>query len=117
MNENEDRLTSITGEFGKYHILWIIILAISSNPFGILLFSNKFLTAKVDFWCSVPEGLNLTKEQWQNISSPTLENGKFDQCNVFDLNYTDESIRPSDNSAIRSCQSWSYDSSTFEVRQ
>ena len=46
--DSQDILTSVTGEFGLYQKIWCFTLALSSISVGILIYSNKFLTNKVN---------------------------------------------------------------------
>ena len=62
--ENEDVITSATGEFGKYQAIWCTLCALNSITTGLLVFSNKFFTYKVEYWCTIPEHLNFSANQF-----------------------------------------------------
>ena len=47
---------------------------------------------------------------WQSFANPILEDGVFDKCNVFDVDYANIDIndKPAIGSNTRKCQSWIY---------
>ena len=48
IESSEDSLTSITGEFGRYQKIWCSLTALTSFTTSLLIYSNKFLTTKVN---------------------------------------------------------------------
>ena len=52
------------------------------------------------------------------MSSPQLEDGKFDSCNRFAIDYWDGWNRPENASHLETvpCTEWEYDDSLFAVR-
>ena len=48
IESSEDSLTSITGEFGRYQKIWCSLTALTSLTSSLLIYSNKFLTTKVN---------------------------------------------------------------------
>ena len=80
------------------------------------MMGNKFLTYETEFWCARPNHLlHLTREQWQNMSAPLLED-EFDRCHVFDVEYKRDSIRPSNSTTYRDCEKWEYYNEHFQVQ-
>ena len=71
--------------------------------------------AQVDYWCSQPPHLNLTTSEWLNLSAPLLDNGEFDKCHIFDIDYDLETSRPDDGTRVKKCISWDYDTTYYEV--
>ena len=107
-------MTSITGEFGKYQKIWCCLTALTSVTTSLLIYSNKFLTTKVDFWCQPPSHLNLTIDQWINISAPIKED-EFDKCSIFNITYTDSTTRPANDTPTMKCNAWDYDTTHYKV--
>ena len=112
--ENEDVITSATGEFGKYQAIWCTLCALNSITTGLLVFSNKFFTYKVDYWCTIPEHLNFSANQWLSLSAPLLPNNDYDRCSIFNITYDQDTTRPLENTSRITCQSWTYDTSLFK---
>ena len=56
IESSEDSLTSITGEFGRYQKIWCSLTALTSLTTSLLIYSNKFLTTKVNIthWGKCP---------------------------------------------------------------
>ena len=48
IENSQDSLTSITGEFGRYQKIWCSLTALTSLTTSLLIYSNKFLTTKVN---------------------------------------------------------------------
>ena len=83
------------------------------------MMANKFLTYPTEHWCSRELSYkDADVHHWLNLSAPMLENGEFDRCQRFDLDYSNPSLsRPTDESiaATIACSSWEYDDSIFQV--
>ena len=66
------------------------------------------------------EFFNMSTEDWRNLSAPLKANGKFDQCNIFNLNYTNlgenELFRPNEDTSIMPCTEWEFATEPFTVR-
>ncbi|XP_064468213.1 solute carrier family 22 member 6-like isoform X2 [Ornithodoros turicata] len=56
----------------------------------------------VNHWCAPPDGVQVSEEDWKNMSIPVDEDGKYSQCQM--LNGTD-------NSSVVACTKWQYESS------
>ncbi|XP_064468223.1 solute carrier family 22 member 3-like [Ornithodoros turicata] len=56
----------------------------------------------VNHWCAPPDGIQVSEEDWKNMSIPVDEDGKYSQCQM--LNGTD-------NSSVVACTKWLYESS------
>ena len=83
------------------------------------MMANKFYTYKTDYWCSRPSNFaNFTVEDWRNLSTPwkTENNNEFvfDNCKIFNVNFSTISTRPDENTESIPCTSWEYDS-IFDV--
>ena len=116
--QTEDSLTSIINEFGLYQGLWMFLLGLTGINTGILIYSNKFFTTEVDYWCAKPQNLSLSKDQWINISAPIIMDGdtpKFDRCHIFNVSYSDTSQRPPNDTATMKCDKWEYDNTNYKV--
>ena len=50
---NEDILTSIVGEFGRFQLLNLFLMGLSTIMVGSNNFVTKFLAHEVDYWCSM----------------------------------------------------------------
>ena len=74
-----------------------------------------FFNFQVDFWCKPPDHLNLTVEQWLNISAPLFKDEDFDRCSIFNISYTDFTVRPAENTTTIKCNAWNYDSTHYKV--
>ena len=55
IENSQDSLTSITGEFGRYQKIWCSLTALTSLTTSLLIYSNKFLTTKVNSNCDIIE--------------------------------------------------------------
>ena len=72
---------------------------------------------EVDYWCAQPDGLNLTTDQWRNLSSPMTEVDEYDGCRIFDIDYNDTDVeRPPEDTPTIKCSNWEYDTTHFKVR-
>ena len=113
---HEDRLTKLTGVKGKWQFVTVLTVELSVILHSMQMFANKWMSFPVDHWCARPAGLNLTADEWRNISAPLLPNGAYDKCNVFDISYDVDTERPQQNATdIVPCFAWEYDHSMFTV--
>ena len=112
-----DHLTEIIGLFGPYQAILYTVIGITISMHCWQMMSNKFFTYKTEYWCSRPENLrHLDVQIWLNLSSPMLENGEFDKCAVFDVDYTNLKSRPDQKSVPTvPCTSWEYHNDHFQV--
>ena len=83
------------------------------------MMANKFYTYKTDYWCSRPSNFaNFSVEDWRNLSTPwKIENNNesvFDNCKIFNVNFSTISTRPEENTETIPCTSWEYNS-IFDV--
>lgn len=117
-----DSILRETGEFGRYQIF---IFALFCCPVCIfisyIIFGQIFITLEPDHWCWVPEldQTNLTDYEKKLISIPfqTKEKEIFDNCRMFDMNYSHIvatrsylHIKPDDSWTTVSCRNgWTYD--------
>ena len=72
---------------------------------------------QTDHWCAPPSNLaNLTVEMWLNISSPLTDDGSYDRCNVFAVDFEEEELmRPPEDTGTVPCTRWDYDESFLQV--
>ena len=112
-----DHLTEIIGPFGLFHAVVYTTLGLSISLHCWQSFANKFYTYPTDFWCAKPQNLaNLTLQEWKNLSAPMNDDGQFDNCHIFDVNYDAISTRPTaQKTPIKKCQHWEYDAHHFDV--
>jgi hypothetical protein len=117
--EERDPIVDIIGNIGKWQWLIILPLAIREIFSSWQMLAPPFLAMEKDFWC-VDNGTdnfdNLT--DWQRFASPILENGKYDKCNIYDVDYTTledyegggrNASEYFDTNMTRPCSSWKYD--------
>lgn len=52
---------------------------------------------------------------WLSISAPILDNGDFDRCHVFDVDFELAPERPAEDTPTIPCPSFEYDESLFQV--
>ena len=109
-----DEIFDIYGHIGKYQLF---IFAIITGP---LLISNgsayNFLSARMDHWCYVDGLQNLTHEEQKLVSIPLADDGDYEQCLMFDVNYTVHNgvTRPPNTTHTRPCDDgWVYNRSQF----
>ncbi len=114
---HRDRLTEVMGKFGRWQCLLVIPFSLSISSHALQMLSTKWLTQPVDFWCAKPENFHtdLSTEEWRNLSAPLDEDGNFDACWMFDVDYTAITNRPAADTPLRKCNSWEFDESTFQV--
>ena len=82
------------------------------------MLSNKFYTHKTDFWCSRPSYSNFSVEDWRKLSTPWKigsNESDFDNCQIFNVNFSTISTRPDENTENIPCTSWEYDTKLFDV--
>jgi len=84
------------------------------------MLSNKWLTQPTDFWCARPQSAaNLSAAEWRHLSAPMKDDGKYDQCSQFKVDFQtglpDE--RPENGTETIACTQWEYDTSEFQVTQ
>ena len=83
------------------------------------MLSNKFYTNKTDFWCSRPsEFAHFSVENWRKLSTPWKigsNESDFDNCQIFNVNFSTISTRPEENTENIPCTSWEYDTELFDV--
>ena len=81
----------------------------------IISFFHHFQT---DHWCAPPSNLvNLTVDMWLNISSPLTDDGSYDRCNVFAVDFEEgpPMVRPPEDTDTVPCTRWEYDESFLQV--
>ena len=116
VGEERDPLTEIIGKHGRFQFTWCVLGGITVIFHAMMMMSNKWVTHKVDHWCTRPASLqNMDVNEWLNISAPYLENGKLDRCYIFDIDYDNIQERPSNDTPTIPCTSWEYDTSMFQV--
>ena len=50
------------------------------------------------------------------MSAPLTEDGSFDRCNIYDVDYTQGMTRPDEETPVRACTAWEYDESRIQVQ-
>ena len=58
--------------------------------------------------------MNITVENWLDISAPKLEDKQYDRCSIFNITYNELTIRPPENTSTLKCQAWDYDTTNFK---
>ena len=112
----------LAGGFGKWQRLMyaaMLVIALSSSD----LVSISFVSGHRDHWCYIDELQNLSYAQQKYISIPSSGNdGKFLECQMFDLNYTAyedydflnwNRTLSSLNASTRTCGKWVYDDNLY----
>ena len=118
--KQEDQITDIIGVFGPYQAVLFTIFGLTIVIHNWQMLSNKFYTNKTDFWCSRPsEFANFSVEDWRKLSAPwksgSSNESDFDNCKIFNVNFSTISIRPEENTETIPCTSWEYDTELFDV--
>ena len=115
--EVKDTQSELIGEFGLWQGIIFSTVALTITIHAWQMMANKFLTYPLVHWCERPENYqNLSVEIWLNISSPVLSDGSFDRCNIFDVDYDNSIVdRPTEDTPTKSCNSWEYDETIFQV--
>ncbi|XP_064489060.1 organic cation transporter protein-like isoform X3 [Ornithodoros turicata] len=62
----------------QWNIFYFMLLVVLVSALHTLL--RKVFIPELDYWCSRPPGLNVTDEQWKNISIPSEGNGSLSKC-------------------------------------
>lgn len=84
-----DDLLPYLGQFGWYQRILFLLMIPFAFFFAFVYFSQIFMTITPEqHWCYVPELANLNVEQRRHLSIPKTENGEYDRCRVYDLNWT-----------------------------
>lgn len=115
--QKKDVLIATIGSIGRYHILLFTVTGLAIILHSCQMYANKFLTIATPFAClPPPEHRHLDLEAWLNVSAPLLDDGEFDRCNVFDIDYsaTEELERPQEDSLTVPCTSWIFDDSVYK---
>ena len=117
LTQVKDVQTELIGAFGLWQLIIFSAAALTIPLHAWQMMANKFLTYPVDHWCERPFNYqNISIEKWLNISSPLLDDGSFDRCHIFNIDYDQSTIeRPPENSTTIACNSWEYDEETFKV--
>lgn len=111
-----DLYLSLIGDFGRFQLTCCVLSALTIFLHCWQMLLNKFYTFPVDHWCSRPLELQeMPVQQWINLSAP-MNGGEFDKCQIFDVEFTNMTARPSESTPTRLCDSWEYDNSVFQVR-
>jgi len=105
-DEKKDPIIETLGDIGKYQFLVGLLFAVMEIPHGWTMLLHKFISPEVEHWCTMPEGLQYSTEEWRNISSPA-----HDSCNMYSR--FNGSYEESDNSTMP-CGSYTYDTSMFQ---
>jgi len=105
-DEKKDPIIETLGDIGKYQLLVGLLFALLEIPHGWCMLLHKFISPKVEHWCTMPEGLQYSTEEWRNISSPAQNS-----CNMYSR--YNGSFDESDNSTMP-CSSMTYDNSLFQ---
>ena len=116
--QNKDIQTELIGAFGIWQGLILTLTGLTAVIHAWQMMANKFLTYPVNYWCERPTHLinTISVEQWIHVSSPLLEDGTFDKCHTFDMDYDQTLLeRPSENLSTIACSSWEFDEETFQV--
>ena len=115
-----DNLFEIFGQIGLYQFL-IFLLSRFTTIFDPNLAYN-YMTFRVDYWCDIPALSNLSHANQSYIASPLDDDGEYDQCHIYDLNYDsysqeelDNWERLSDGAPTRKCDAWTYDRSHYKT--
>ena len=113
-----DDLFQHFGDFGLYQAL--IFLLVRFTWFFDDSTAYNYITYRVDYWCDIPALSNLSHANQSYIASPLDDDGEYDQCQIYDLNYDsysqeelDNWERLSDGAPTRKCDAWTYDTSEY----
>lgn len=125
--DDDDQIIRLIGNFGLWQALLICPLFVHFVFGSWQTLVTSFLSLERGYWCDIqaPDNVFGSLEEWENFSSPILENGKLDKCNIYDLDYTllsQVSVQSSEVSAeaflgdvkTKPCPSFKFDLSTFE---
>lgn len=103
----DDQIIAAIGEFGSWQRNKIFLLGLFLSFGAWPILSMTFMNADMNYWCSKPTNISLTKEMWRNISAEA-EN----QCSIGTVAWDEGSPRY-DNNSMSNCSSWEYDKSVF----
>ena len=118
---NFDGLLEKLGPFGRYQIIFYIVIGMTSAPAGMQTLLSVYLFATPRHWCHVPELANLSLDEQRLLTVPPGEltgHPADDSCYVYDVNYTEVYLRYVNNnntqvtanaSSFRECTQWGYD--------
>ncbi|GFG39212.1 hypothetical protein Cfor_11277 [Coptotermes formosanus] len=112
-----DALQEAVGDFGRWQAGISLLMALLKLPAAWFQLSIIILEARTDFWCARPHNLygNLTIEEWKNFSHPRLENGGYDACRMYNLNYTSDGAGDAaGRGGTVACKNWEYSRAVFE---
>ncbi|XP_023229221.1 organic cation transporter-like protein [Centruroides sculpturatus] len=106
--------TDVIGTFGRWQKILFGVITWSAIGVTLNNLNWPFLAYKVDYWCArTPEYMNLTVEEWKNISAPLeIRNGRtmHSRCEVYDIDDT----KYGKNFSKIPCRSWEYDHSKYK---
>ena len=115
-----DALLEKIGPFGRYQIIFYVVIGITSAPAGMQTLLSVYLFATPRHWCHVPELANLSLEEQRLLTVPPGELTGYpsdDACYIYDVNYAEVYQKYVNNyshvignaSSVRECTHWSYD--------
>ena len=58
--------------------IYSILYGLSAIVMAFSGLGTKFLTYDVDYWCERPNGLNVSVDNWLNMSAPFLDESRTD---------------------------------------
>jgi len=103
----DDQIIAAIGEFGPWQRNKIFLLGLFLSFGAWPVLNLSFMNSDVNYWCSKPTNMSLTKEMWREISGEAE-----DQCSVGTVTW-DEGIPRYDNNSMAACSSWEYDKTVF----
>ncbi|XP_076057960.1 carcinine transporter [Oratosquilla oratoria] len=115
-----DDLLPHVGEFGRYQKLLIYFICLPACiPCGFHAFNQLFMSPVPPHWCSPPPELaeaGLSPDVVRNLSVPYHEDLGYDQCQIYDVNYTqilqEKILHPDESWPTTSCRyGWTYNTS------
>ncbi|XP_042872134.1 organic cation transporter protein-like [Penaeus japonicus] len=89
--QNFESVLTHVGGFGCYQGLLFGVAAILNIFVAFVYFGQMFMTLTPPHWCHAPPGLedlNLTEAQLKELTIPRHENGEFQSCARYDVNFT-----------------------------
>lgn len=117
-----DDIFETVGAFGLFQLYAFLLIGTFSfwtNDANVA----PFIVFQLNHWCHVPQLANQTDEQRRYIGIPLKEDGSYEQCQQYDLDfssYTDEDLSAwnrtailTGNEAVIPCSSWDYDFSDY----
>ena len=118
--KGKDQVTQIIGQVGPFQFFWWATLSFSTILHSLGMMSNKFQLYEINYWCERRGSFqNTSIDVWLNVSAPLTPDGKFDRCQIYDIEYnlgleSYDILR--EKQAITACSKWEYDTSQFKVR-